>query len=140
MTRPIRRPAARRPAARRAVGLLCGGAAAAGFAGCGATGANLAESSAPKPAWYSPARLLAVADPARAMGLTADDVLPATRGDLKNPAALDLAYANLRTASGPRGADAAEDAYRRVLADDPDNVEALIGLAPADRAERRRPP
>ena len=123
------RPSHRRPA-RGAFGLLCGAAATAGFAGCGATGANLAESpAAGKPAWYSPSRLLAAADPARAMGLSPDDVLPATRDDLKNPAALDLAYANLRTASGPGGADAAEDAYRRVLADDPDNVEALIGLA-----------
>ena len=121
----------------RSAGLLCGAAAlgAAGLSGCGATGANLAASpdaanpATPAAPWYSPARLAAAFDPARAVGLADDDLLPATRGDLKNPAALDLAYANLRTASGPGGAEAAEEAYRRVLADDPANVEALIGLA-----------
>ena len=129
-------PRPRRFAARVAPGLLLA-SSAAGLAGCGATGATLASDPAAaanspavaKAAWYSPRRLLAAVDPARSVGLSDDDLVPATRGDLRNPAALDLAYADLQTAGGAEGADAAEVAYRRVLEDDPGNVQALIGLA-----------
>ena len=125
------RPAAPRRVARPrrlAVALLAGAAGSVGLAGCGATGANLAAGGGNETPWYSPAGLLAKADPARAVGLT-DDPIPATRNELKNPAALDLAYANLRGQAAGGGADDAETAYRRVLKKDPKNVEALIGLA-----------
>ncbi|WP_145360820.1 tetratricopeptide repeat protein [Alienimonas californiensis] len=118
--------------ARRAsrVAVIAGACGAAGLAGCGAAGANLAENGGGTKSWWSPPALFAKAGSLTPPGLVADPV-PATRNDLENPAALDLAYANLRSNSqvSPTGRDDAEEAYRRVLKDDPKNVEALIGLA-----------
>ncbi|MFH5803874.1 hypothetical protein [Alienimonas sp. DA493] len=127
--RPFFRPTdfARRFSRAAAVAGACG---AAGLSGCGATGANLAESGGGAKSWWSPPAVLAKATSLTPPGLVADPV-PASRDELENPAALDLAYANLRSngQASPSGREDAEQAYRRVLKEDPKNVEALIGLA-----------
>ncbi len=109
---------------------LAGACGAAGLAGCGATGANLAETDGGAKSWWSPPAALVRATSLTPPGLVADPI-PSTRGDLNDAAALDLAYANLRSGSqataGSR--DEAEAAYARVLKDDPKHVEALIGVA-----------
>lgn len=118
--------------ARRAtrVATLVGACGAAGLAGCGATGANLAETDGGAKSWWSTPAALAKATTLTPPGLVADPI-PSTREDLENPAALDLAYANLRTGgqSTENGRTEAEAAYQRVLKDEPRNVDALIGLA-----------
>ena len=115
---------------------LVGACGAAGLAGCGATGANLAEADGGGKSWWSPPAALARATRLTPPGLVADPI-PSTRDDLQNPAALDLAYANLRT-KGQSTETAKEDAraaYDRVLKDDPNNVGALLGLARLTEAE-----
>ncbi|NNJ28062.1 tetratricopeptide repeat protein [Alienimonas chondri] len=112
------------------VATVAGAFGAAGMVGCGATGANLAEADGGSKSWWSKPAALAKASTFMPPGLTADPI-PSTREELKDPAALDLAYANLRTDGQPSesGRDDAEAAFKRVLKDDPKNVEALIGLA-----------
>ena len=126
------RPAALLAASRPRRGLLAAAppALAALLAGCGATGANLAETDGGGRKWWSPPAALAKAVNITPPGLTADPV-PSSREELENPAALDLAYANLKTGGVPSESarEDAKAAYERVLEDDPANVDALIGLA-----------